>query len=237
MEAGMGAAMDAQSDEGYEAQNLDIRLGAPVETSDGRRVGRVERVVLDPGSRRVTDVVCQLGGLAAREIVVPVGGIELADEDGIQLIFAESDLERLPDFVESAYVPLESQDRPPIITWEDGSPDDGRAVLVPAAQLYNPAVPGYAPRIVEEQRNTAPGGTADITVGTIVEDERGEAEIGRVVEVTVDAETGRLTGVVFEAGAETRLLGPADFQIVEGEPVRLRIRAAVDPVTDTTERR
>ncbi len=222
---------------GYEAQNLDIRLGAPVETSDGKRVGRVDRAVLDPENRRVTDVICDLGGLIGREIVIPVGAIELADEDGVRLIFAESDLERLPDFVESAYLPLDSQDSPPLITWEDGSPDDGRAVLVPAAQLYDPAVKAYAPQIVEEQRNTAPGGTADITVGTVVEDESGEQEIGKVVEVTVDAETGRLTGIVFDAGGETRLLGPADFQIVEGDPIRLRIRSAVDPVIDPTERR
>jgi sporulation protein YlmC with PRC-barrel domain len=210
--------------------SLAIHLGAPVETSDGVGIGRVDRVVIDPVEKTVTDLIVHQSTLFSRDVVIPVGGIELADEAGVRVIFTIDDLERLPDFVETAYVPLESQDHAPLITWEDGSADDGRAVLVPAASLYQPEVMPFAPRLVEEQRNTAASGTIDIVIGTVVED--GEEEIGRVDEVSVDVETGRLLGVVVEGIDGRNFLDPSDFQIVPGEPIRLRLRPAVEPVAD-----
>ncbi len=112
----------------------------------------------------------------------------------------------LPDFVETAYVPLESKDTPPLITWE-GPPDwEPHAILVPAADLYNPPVMPFAPQIVEEWENI-PAGTAAIPVGTPVK--CADGTLGSVAEVLVDPASGQITAAVLQIGGQLWLI-PAD---------------------------
>lgn len=200
---------------------LDIRLGAPVFAADRRRVGSVDRVVLEPSSGRVTHVVVHEGMLLTRDVVVPVESVESASPRRVRLRLRAAELDQLPDFVETAYVPLASKDVPPLITWE-GPPDyEPHAVLVPAASLYTPQVMPFAPQLVEE-RKAIPPDAADLAVGTPVECL--DRSVGTIVEVHVDSTDEHVTGVVLQAGARRRLIAVEMLEVTVGDGVRVRLK-------------
>lgn len=200
---------------------LDIRLGAPVSTRDGKRVGRVDRVVVDPDGERLTHLVVHSGVILTRDVVVPAEDVDAATRDGVRLHLGSEELDRLPDFVETEFVPLESQDEPPLITWEGAPSYEPKAVLVPASLLYDPPIKPYAPQIVEERENV-PYGAADIAHGSWVRCVDGP--VGKVVEVRVEPSTRRVTGVVVEA-EDGRWLVPAEaIAVVDSRGVGLRAR-------------
>ncbi len=215
--------------------DLSIRLGAPVKTREGRHVGNVDRVVVDPDGGRLTHVVVHAGGLLARDVVVPSEAVERASPDSLWLRLSAGDLQSLPDFVEAEYVPLESQDEPPIITWEGAPSYEPRAVLVPAATLYDPPVKPYAPQIVEEHENI-PYGTTEIVRGSRVQCTDGF--LGTVQEVRVDPSSRRVDSFVVEPeGGVERWVVPADaIQQASHTLVRLRVaRCELRPADEREE--
>lgn len=200
---------------------LDIRLGTPVFDADGRRVGTVDQVVLEPDSRRVVDVVMRKGVFLARDVVVPVESVAEASPRGVRLCLRSDELDALPEFEETAYVPLESKDIPPLITWE-GPPDyEPRNVLVPAASLYTPRVMPYAPQLVQEWENVPPS-AAGLAAGASVD--CADGPLGTVSEVRVDPVGGQVVAIVVQSG-DRRWLIPADrIELTEVGCIRLTLR-------------
>jgi sporulation protein YlmC with PRC-barrel domain len=204
-----------------ETPELDIRLGAPVLAADGRRVGAVDQVVLEPSSRRVVDVVVRRGVLLTRDVVVPVASIAEASAEAVRLRLRTDQLSTLSDFEEAAYLPLESQDVPPLITWE-GPPDyEPRPILVPAASLYSPPIKPFAPQLVEEWENV-PADAAGLAPGAPVACTDGL--VGTIGEVRVDPVDGHLVAVAVE-GADRRWVIPADeVEVTDVGGILLRLR-------------
>lgn len=200
---------------------LDIRLGTPVFDADGHRVGTVDQVVLEPDSRRVLDVVMRKGVFLARDVVVPVESVAEASAGGVRLRLRRGELDALPDLEETAYVPLESKDVPPLITWE-GPPDyEPRNVLVPAASLYTPRVMPYAPQLVQEWENVPPG-AAGLAEGASVD--CADGPLGTLSEVRVDQVGGKVVAIAVQAG-DRRWLIPADeIEMTRVGGIRLTLR-------------
>ena len=177
---------------------IDLHLGAAVRTSDGHRLGTVDRIVIERSSRRVTDIILHKGRFLIRDVVVPVEHIGQVSRDLVDLTLTADEVDRLPDFEEEAFLPLESQDIPPLITWE-GPPDyEPRPVIVPAADLYTPRVMPFAPHLVVERRGVWPD-MADLETGTRLYCHEGL--IGTIVDLLVSPGSGRAQTVIVESGA------------------------------------
>lgn len=78
-------------------ESLVLTDGLPVRGSDGRVVGFVDQLVVDPKSGAVTHIVVRGGGIRYQEKAVPVGWIEESDEDtGIVLAVPSKQVQELP---------------------------------------------------------------------------------------------------------------------------------------------
>jgi hypothetical protein len=72
-----------------------VRRGGTVRAADGD-IGRVQGLVIDPGSRQLTRVLLQEGHLRGRrEVAIPVSAVA-STSDGIQLTIARQEVQDLP---------------------------------------------------------------------------------------------------------------------------------------------
>lgn len=102
---GMGMPMSAVVTEGIQPRTItrdtvplgevEIRRGEPVHATDGD-IGKVQGLVIDPGSRHITHVLLQQGHLWGRkEVAIPVSAVA-STSDGIQLTISKQDVQNLP---------------------------------------------------------------------------------------------------------------------------------------------
>jgi uncharacterized protein YrrD len=76
---------------------------ADVVTADGRKVGQVDRVVMDPKTLVVTHLVVRKGFLFSRDKIVPIDQVDGVREDRIELGKGIENSDELPDFEETQY--------------------------------------------------------------------------------------------------------------------------------------
>jgi uncharacterized protein YrrD len=99
---------------------MDFKQGTMVVTSDGKDVGRIDRVVLDPQTRRVSHIIVRQGSLFTEDKVVPVQMIDSPSGDRVAL---HRDSEHLPElelFEERFYVPYD-EDPPGAVDYDASS--------------------------------------------------------------------------------------------------------------------
>lgn len=63
-------------------------------------IGRLDRVVTEGDTDRVTHLVVQRGPLAGRPVAIPADAIDRMDDDGIYLSLDEEQVDRMPTFQE-----------------------------------------------------------------------------------------------------------------------------------------
>ncbi len=91
---------------------MEFKQGTHVYTDDGKDVGTIDRVVLDPKTKDITHIVVEKGFLFTEDKIVPVNLIASATEERITLRHGVGSLEKLPPFEETHYVPLsEAEER------------------------------------------------------------------------------------------------------------------------------
>ena len=179
---------------------MQFRQHALVYTFDGKNVGRIDRIVLDPQTKDVTHLVVRKGFLLTEDKVVPVDLIGAATEKGVTLRAEVSDLEALPLFEETHYV------------WATGNPsskppgDTGGNVDHPLYQY--PALDGV-PRIVmldpppppyvAETEQNIPAGTVALKEGAEVITADGK-HVGTLEQVLTDPELDQATDLVIAQG-------------------------------------
>jgi uncharacterized protein YrrD len=81
---------------------MEFREGAGVFTPDGRHLGIVDFVLVNPRTRRVTHVVIRRGHLLPEDKVISVERLSTATKDRIVL---NAEPEQLPTFEETHYFP------------------------------------------------------------------------------------------------------------------------------------
>ncbi len=86
---------------------MQFKENAEVSTSDGEKIGRIDRVVIDPNSRELTHLVVKKGFLFTKDKVVPLNLVETANKNRVVLKQDVGDPDDLPDFEETHYLPLE----------------------------------------------------------------------------------------------------------------------------------
>src|SRR5215212_7558767 len=123
---------------------MNFKHGTHVYTSDGRDAGTVDRVVVDPSTEEVRELIVRKGWLFNEDKVVPTYLVANATEDRVTLVDTEEELDSLPPFEERYYVQ------------PDGHTEDERAGLEAAADI---GIESDVDRYVEPLYSYPPLGT------------------------------------------------------------------------------
>jgi uncharacterized protein YrrD len=95
---------------------MQFKQGVGVRMSDGKSIGHLDRVVVDPRTKEVNYIVVKKGAFFKTDKLVPLNLVARAEEDGIMLREDAGDLEQLPAFEERYYVPADEAGSPAAAT-------------------------------------------------------------------------------------------------------------------------
>jgi len=180
---------------------MQIKQGAHVVSATDEKLGKVDRVVIDPKTKEVTHIVVHKGLFFTEDKVVPISLVGAATEDRVTLRQDAGDLHALPDFKESHFVIANERELerssakelyvPPPLYWY-GSP----AMTYPNA--LDPVYTAYPP-YVEEVKQNIPKGTVALKEGAHVISSDGK-HVGNVEEILTDPQADRVTHFVISKG-------------------------------------
>jgi uncharacterized protein YrrD len=77
---------------------MKIRMGERVFSQTGKEVGRIERVVMDPKTEEITNIVIEKGVLFKEDRIAPVNMLGAMTDKGITLLADEKEIKALPEF-------------------------------------------------------------------------------------------------------------------------------------------
>jgi len=182
---------------------MRINLGTKVVTADGKDVGKIDRLIVDPRTDRMQEFVVRKGFFIEHDIVIPIGAVDerASDDEAIHLLLTEDKVKELPEFVETTYVAAADGMYPGLA----GDPMMG-GVLWPAP-IYEPADAPVAasgstvvaPGMLEDRLRESRPGSVFLSTGTDVKTRDGE-KIGTVDELVVDPKRGKVTEVIVKKG-------------------------------------
>jgi len=176
---------------------MELHLAAPVVSSDGADLGKIDKVIFDPGSGETKSVVVRKGAILARDVAIPIGHIRVAAASRVELDMRKEEVDALPDFSEGDFSwPPQNWTAP--YGWPAG------AVLWPGA--YPGAVyPGMYPAVNEameeesERLRQRDAENAIVGQGAEVLAAGGE-KVGSVHNMLVDPATNKPSRVVVRRG-------------------------------------
>lgn len=171
---------------------MQFRYGSDVHREDGKKIGKVKQVVIDPTTEEVTHIILRKGVLLKEDKVLPISLVKDANKERVDLYEIEGSVDDLPEYKEDHFVELHdaSYAQPHV----GGSPF-----------LFDyPPVGGYereeqAQRIKTKERSNLPGDVTplreDIKIKTI-----DDQHVGNVEEIIVDPKTDKATHIVVSKG-------------------------------------
>ena len=186
---------------------MEFKKGVEVLSGDGEKIGTLNRIVIDPRTREVSNLIVGKGVLFRTDKVIPIALVDLDIEDRIVLKKTNQDvLEDFPDFETAHYGPLDESDNP-------------HHDVVEASYWYPPVNPGWAisnfvghpiPKYVLKTDKDIPEGTVALEEGAKVISRNGE-HVGDVEEVITESKDNRVTHFVISEGflLKERKLVPA----------------------------
>lgn len=170
---------------------LDFTIGAPVFCRD-EKCGRLTRVAVDPESWEVVQLIVESGVVSKHARVVPRAAVAETTADRIVLAVGREELEGYPEFRETAFRIAPD--------WEEHLAHFSRAEVPTTAVLIpGPTESTASSEVVDEK--VREGVSLDLNLvarGTTVR--YGQEELGKLDHVIVDAESGRVTGLVVRHG-------------------------------------
>jgi uncharacterized protein YrrD len=208
-------------------QKILFQKNANVITANGQQVGSLERVVLNPETKVVTDIVIRTGTLFNKEArVMPVEAVVETTEDQIVLSDKIGELESFPRFEERHLIYTNVE--PDWTTWNVapvtyGYPEPGSAVA-----------PGE--QFVTQIEQNIPEGTVAMKEGAKVITADGK-HVGNVERVLADSSVDQITHLVMSTGMftkELRLIPIRLVMTVEEDKVHLRVKKVSVEDKDTT---
>jgi len=183
---------------------MRIKEGATVYSAQGDKVGKVDRVVIDPNSKEVTHLVIRKGFLLVEDKVLPISLVASADADRVQLRQDAGNLEELPIFEETSYIPLDQSDAIQADYREGNAkplywyPSADFSSLGRAG-MWGIPVTGYdAPYAAETHQNIPPD-TVALEAGANVVSADGK-HVGDLEAVLTDPSTDRATHLIIKEG-------------------------------------
>jgi uncharacterized protein YrrD len=208
---------------------MQFKQGAPVYTSDGKEVGHIDRVVLNPRTKAVTHLVVRKGFLFTEDKIVPISMVAMGTGEGITLRSSAGDLENLPPFEETHYVAV-----------DDAEAHASAYPAEMATPLYwYPPMGGwlgysefaypYPPPYLAETEQNIPSGTVALKEGARVLTTDGQ-HVGNIERVLTDANADRATYFVLAQGLffkERKLIPATWIREISEDEVHLSVGAAV----------
>lgn len=192
---------------------MNFVKGAEVFTASGEKIGTISRIVIDAKTRDVTDLVVERGALFKDEKVIPVGLVDLENEDRIMLRETNQSVDDFLDYETTHYVPL----------GEAGVPYENIDTYYwyPPTNFQTPTggiLPGIRPDYVPETETSIPEGRVAISEGAQVIS-ADDKHIGNVEQVVANSETKNVTHFVVGKGflLKEHKLVPAHWVTSVGE--------------------
>ncbi len=172
--------------------------GEDVITAEGDKVGVLDRVVINPRTGRITDIVIRRGFLLVTDKVVPADLVQSANKDQV-ILLPITNFDTLLDFETSHYIPA------------NGSSDQGNVTTSEAMPVYwNPPIGSAAgyPFFAEfygkvEIEKHIPPGTVALKEGAKVYNADGQ-HVGDVLQVFYNPESDQITHVLMQHGLLTK---------------------------------
>ena len=214
---------------------IQFQKDAKVLTATGQKVGSLERIVVNPKSKAMTDIVVRVGGLLDQEEkVVPIGLVAETTENQIVLNEDAGDLGAFPVFEEERLVEGDENPEKPYIAMPSS--------IQPVVFGY----PGFGPPIltttlgeplVTEVEQNIPEGTVAMKEGAKVISADGD-NLGRLERVLAEPALEQITHLLISTGGLARKLKliPAQWVMTLGEDeVHLRVnKKQVEELTDAS---
>ena len=201
--------------------------GAEVFTATGDKVGTISRIVIDAKTRDVTDIVVERGALLSKdEKVIPVGLVDLENEDRIVLRETNQSVDDFLDYETTHYVPVESAGAPyenvEATYWY---PPVNFQLQMPRAGLVSEAVPDH----VVQTETSIPEGRVAISEGAEVLS-ADDKHIGNVEQVIANSESNTVTHFVIGKGIllkEHKLVPAFWVSSMDGDKLRLSVQSSL----------
>jgi len=196
---------------------MHFKPGANVLTADGRKVGRVKSVVLNPRSREVTGLIVERGFLLTEEKVLPLSWIGFTEgEANVTLTAGVENLDDLPAFQERDYTPVDETGASDMTMLPAYFPY-GAPGYYPTSLTFGNAVPMIDTMVGDEQRyhetvrENIPTDSVAVKVnGRVISSD--EKHVG-TIESVFTSDTGNATHMLISKGVlfKTRKLVPTDW--------------------------
>jgi uncharacterized protein YrrD len=172
---------------------MNFVKGAEVFTATGEKIGTISRIVIDAKTRDVTDVVVERGALFKDEKVIPVGLVDLENEDRITLHETNQSVDDFVDYETTHYVPLDEAAVP------YGNIDT--YYWYPPVNFQTPTggILPIRPDYVLQTETSIPEGRVAIAEGAQVIS-LDDKHIGNVEQLIVNSETNNVTHFVVGKG-------------------------------------
>lgn len=199
--------------------------GSEVFTATGEKIGSISRVVIDAKTRDVTDLVVERGALLSKdEKVIPVGLVDLENEDRIMLRETNQNVDDFLDYETTHYVPVENAGAPyENVEANYWYPPVNFQLQVPRVGLVSDVVPDQ----VAQTETSIPEGRVAISEGAQVLS-ADDQHIGNVEQVIADSESNRVTHFVVGKGfllKEHKLVPAFWVTNMDGDKIRLSVAA------------
>jgi uncharacterized protein YrrD len=202
---------------------MQFKQNSEVLTAHGQSVGRIERVVIDPLTKEVTDLIVRKGFLLTEDKVISISAIAGTMND-VVLLNDEVDLNTLRPFEEKQYVPIHEDEV------ERLDPQWG---LIPSfywvPPVYSRSASGKGKSYTIETEQNIPEGTVAVKEGAkvISADDR---HVGNVERVITRPRDHHATHLLITRGLllKERKVVPMNWVSLLGEEdVHLRVGASV----------
>ena len=172
---------------------LDIKVGSTVQCWDGR-AGHVEKLVVDPGSKRVTHLVVARGVVVPRAVVVPIARVTRVEGDTVVLDMSLDDLKAQPEFAEVDYTAPD-----PAWAARHGYNHTETLFLMTGSMPIGVALtPAWSGMVAHHTHAGIAGPAVPVSRGTRVTCRDGE--LGRLDHVLLDPQTGAVRALVVRKG-------------------------------------
>jgi uncharacterized protein YrrD len=189
---------------------MQFKSGAGVITVDGKRVGRIKRVIMTPRSQEVTGLVVERGFLFTVDRVLPLNWVAHTADNGDVILYEDkADFDGLPEYEEKLYIPRDEAEPGDQIDFAEavyyyGSPRYG------VGYAYPPEA-ALAPRYVTRTVENIPDGTVALDIGSDVIS-TDDQNVGHVEEV-ITSDSGAATHFLVAKGLffQARKLIPTDW--------------------------
>ncbi|MBI5031984.1 MAG: PRC-barrel domain-containing protein [Chloroflexi bacterium] len=178
---------------------MEFNHGANVFSTEGKEIGRIDRVVIDPKTKAVTHLILRKGLILTQDKVVPVDLLVEGVNDQIIMRLDPNKLDELPDYQETHYVLANEE--------EIGHVNANKPLIMgttPALYQYPPyaqtlAPPNTEPAYLVEKETNIPEGTVALKEGARVIS-RDEKKVGQIEQVLYDPTAHRATHFMIAKG-------------------------------------